>query len=115
MVEEDNSSLAESIVQYAERATTATGKVRKFEIMFSALEMGSPPQTVYFMQQMAYNAQALMVPLTNITVPPPYWQRNQQQQGGGKQDYAGSNGRGYSRRKRNSGKNCGGDHNLQNT
>ena len=41
---DDGSSLAESIVKYAERATQAEGKVNELEIRLAALEMG-PPQT----------------------------------------------------------------------
>ena len=42
-IDDDGSSLAESIVQYAERATQAEGKVNELEIRLAALEMG-PPQ-----------------------------------------------------------------------
>ena len=61
MVEDDASSLAESIVQYAERATTAEGKVSNLESRLAALEMGlpkAPPQTAYYMpHHMAYYGQ----------------------------------------------------------
>ena len=115
LMEEDNSSLAESIVQYAERATSAESKVSELESRLSALEMKGPPQTAYFMPQMAYNAQAQLAPPTSITVPPPYWQQNQNQQGNGKREYSGGDGRGYARRKRNSAGGGSGGRNSGNT
>ena len=44
-IEDDGSSLAESVVQYRERATTAERKVAELESRLAALEMGSqqPP------------------------------------------------------------------------
>ena len=42
-IEDDGSSLAESIVQYAERDTQAEGKVNELEGRLAALEMGPPP------------------------------------------------------------------------
>ena len=44
-IDDDGSSLAESIVQYAERATQAEGKVNKLESRLAALEMVPPPDT----------------------------------------------------------------------
>ena len=38
-IDDDGSSLAESIVQYAERATQAEGKVNELESRLAALEM----------------------------------------------------------------------------
>ena len=114
MVEEETSSLAESIVQYAERATTAESRVSELESRLSALEMSVPQQAAYFMPQMTQNAQAQTAPPTSITVPPPYWQQSQQQ-GGGKRDYASGENRGYTRRKRANGGGRGGGRNSGNT
>ena len=50
-IDDDGSSLSESIVQYAERSTQAKGKVSKLESRLAALEMGPPPthpQTGYY-------------------------------------------------------------------
>ena len=44
-IDDDGSSLEESIVQYAERATQAEGKANKLESRLAALEMGPPPDT----------------------------------------------------------------------
>ena len=41
--DDDGSSLAESIVQYVERATQVEGKVNELESRLAALEMGPPP------------------------------------------------------------------------
>ena len=38
-------SLAERILQYAERATQSEGKVNELESRLAALEMGPPPNT----------------------------------------------------------------------
>ena len=43
-IDDDGSSLAESIVQYAERATQAEGKVNELESRLAALKMGPPPK-----------------------------------------------------------------------
>ena len=56
-VEDDGSSLAQSIVQYAERATTAEAQVSDLEIRLAALEMVNqhpPPHMGYFAPQTAY-------------------------------------------------------------
>ena len=45
VIDDDRLSLAEIIVQYAERATQADGKVNKLESRLAALEMGPPPDT----------------------------------------------------------------------
>ena len=85
-IDEDGSSLAESIVQYAERATQAQGKVNESETRLAALEMGPPPaqsQNGYYAPQMAY----VMMPVghpppTSIQIPPAYQQPQQQSNGG---------------------------------
>ena len=76
LVKEETSSLANSIIQYAERATTVESRVSELESRLLALEISAPPQTAYFMPKMAHNAQTLMAPPTSITIPPPYWQQN---------------------------------------
>ena len=43
-IDDDGSSLAESIVKYAESATQAKGEVNESERRLAALEMGPPPQ-----------------------------------------------------------------------
>ena len=56
-VEDDGSSLAQSIVQYAERATTAEAQVSDLESRLAALEMFNqhlPPQMGHFAPQTAY-------------------------------------------------------------
>ena len=56
-IEDDGSSLAEIIIQNAERATTAEGKVSDLESRLAALEMGSqqpPPQVGYYAPHTAY-------------------------------------------------------------
>ena len=57
MDQEDASSFAGSIVQYAERASAAEGKVSDLESRLAALEMVGPPQSAYGMPQTAYNMQ----------------------------------------------------------
>ena len=44
-IDDNGSSLEESIVQYAERATQAKGKLNKLESRIAALKMGPPPKT----------------------------------------------------------------------
>ena len=114
VVEDDASSLAESIVQYAERATTAESKVSDLESRLAALEMGpppAPPQTAYHMpHHMAYYGQGPPPPPSAIHMPPPHWQSGQEQNNGGKRNntdyqrggqrrrtnnYQGGRGRGY--------------------
>jgi hypothetical protein len=56
--DEDNQSLTESIVKYAERATLAESKVSDLESRLSMLEMGEPPNQLpvnatYFTPQAA--------------------------------------------------------------
>ena len=85
-IDDDRSSLAESILQYAERATQAEGKVNELERRLTALEMGPPPtqpQTGYYAPQMAYG----MIPgghprPTYIQIPPAYQQLQQKSNGG---------------------------------
>ena len=43
-IDDYGSSLSESIVQYAKRATQAEGKVNELESRLVALEMGPPPE-----------------------------------------------------------------------
>ena len=43
VIDDDGYSLAERIVQYAERATQAEVKVNELESRLAALEMGHPP------------------------------------------------------------------------
>ena len=73
MEQEDASSLAGSIVQYAERASAAEGKVSNLESRLAALEMAGPPQSAYFMPQTAYNMQPGQTQMNNV--PPPHWQQ----------------------------------------
>ena len=50
-IEDDGSSLAKTIVQYSERASTSVAQVLDLESRLTALEMGSnkqPPQTGYY-------------------------------------------------------------------
>ena len=89
-VEEDGSLLAQSIVQYAERATTAEAQVSDLESRIAALEMVNqhpPPQMGYFAPQTAYGMMpGAPPPPATINVPPTY--HNTQQQTGGKRNYA---------------------------
>ena len=86
-IEDVGSSLAHSIVQYAERATTAEAQVSDLESRLAALEMENqnpPPHMGYFSPQTAYG----MIPggpppPATINVPPTY--HNTQQQTGGKE------------------------------
>ena len=85
-IDDDESSLAESIVQYAERATQAEWKVNELESRLAALEMGPPPaqsQNGYYAPQMA---DGMMTgghpPPTSIQIPPAYQQPQQQSNGG---------------------------------
>ena len=97
-MEDDGSSLAESIVQYAERATTAESKVSDLEGRLAALELAASAMTApaqqYFAPQTAYNMQpAAQMPPQNVNIPP-NWQT--QQTGGykrGGRGYAGGNQR----------------------
>ena len=113
-IEDDGSSLAESIVQYAERATTTEGKVAKLESRLAALEMGSqqpPPQMGYYAPQTAYVMMPGAHPTpTKINVPPTYHHK-QQQTGGGKRNYNNNNRGGQRRRPNNyrGNRNGGGD------
>ena len=85
-IEDDGSSLAESIVQYVERATTAEGKVSELESRLAALEMGSqqpPTQMGYYAPQTEYGMiPGAPPPPTTINVPPTY--HHQQPQTGGR-------------------------------
>ena len=75
-IEDDGSSLAESIVQYVERETTAERKVTDLESCLAALEMVSqqpPPQMGYYAPQTAYGViPGAPPPPTTINVPPAY-------------------------------------------
>ena len=44
-IDDDGSSLSESIAHYAERDTQAEGKVNELESRLAELEMGTPPNT----------------------------------------------------------------------
>ena len=85
-IDDDGSSLAESIVQYEERATQAEGKVNKLESRLAALEMGTPQtqtQTGYYAPKMAYGMMPGGQPPSNsVQIPPAY----QQQNNGGKRN-----------------------------
>ena len=66
-VEDNGSPLAQSILLYAERATTAEAQVSDLESRLASLEMGSqhpPPQMGYYAPQTAYG----MIP---VAPPPP--------------------------------------------
>ena len=99
-IEDDDSSLAESIVQYAERATTAEEKVAELESRLADLEMGSqqpPPQMGYYAPHTAYGMMpGAPPPPTTINVPPTY--HHQQQQTGGLKLNYNDNNRGGQRR-----------------
>ena len=103
-IDDDGSSLAESIVQYAERATTAEGKVAELESHLAALEMGSqqpPPQIGYYAPHTAYSMMpGAPPPLTTINVPPTY-HHQQPQTWGGKRNYNDNNRGGQRRRPNN--------------
>ena len=85
-IDDERSSSAESIVQCAERATQAEGKVNELEIRLAALEMGTPPtqpQTGYYSPQMAYGMMpGGHPPCTPVQIPPAYQQPQQQSNGG---------------------------------
>ena len=49
-IDDYGQSLAESIVQYTERATQSEGKVNKLESRLAALEMGPPLKKIYRIQ-----------------------------------------------------------------
>ena len=82
---DDNTSITESIVKYAERATMAESKVSNLEQRLAQLEVnsqmgGPPPNTAYYAPEAAYftpqQQQPNQIPPT-ITLPP-----TQQQLGG---------------------------------
>ena len=102
-VEDDGSSLAQSIVQYVERATTAEAQVLDLENRLVALEMVNqhpPPHMGYFAPQTAYGmTPGGPPPPETINLPPTY--HNTQQQTGGKRNYA-DNDQGGQRRRPNS-------------
>ena len=89
-VEDDGSSLSQSIVQYAERATTAEAQVSDLESRLAALEMVNqhpPPQMGYFAPQTSYGMMpGALPPPATINVPPTY--HNTQQHTVGKRNYA---------------------------
>ena len=106
-------ALAQSIVQYAERATTAEAQVLDLESRLEALEMANqtpPPHMGYFAPQTAYGMMPVgPPPPATINVPPTY--HNTHQQTGGKRNYA-DNDRSGQRRRPNSyrgNRNGGGD------
>ena len=75
-IDDNVSSLAESIVHYEDRATQAEVKVNELESRLAALEMGPPPtqtQTGYYAPQMAY---VMMLgghpPPTSVHITPAY-------------------------------------------
>ena len=84
-IDDDGSSLVERIVQYAERATQAEGKVNKLEIRLAALEMGPPQaqsQNGYYAPQMAYEMMpGRHPPPTSIQIQPAYQQTQQNSNG----------------------------------
>ena len=103
-IENDGSSLAESIVQYAERSTTAEGKVAELESRLAALEMGSqqpPPQMGYYAPQTAYGMMPGASPPPTIINVPPAYHHQQPQTGGGKRNYNDNNRGGQRRRPNN--------------
>ena len=80
-VEDDGSLLAQSIVQYAERSTTAEAQVSDLESRLTAIEMGNqhpPPQMGYFPPQTAYGMMpGAPPPPTTLNVPPTYHNSHQ--------------------------------------
>ena len=80
VIDDDGSSLAESIVQYSERDTQAEGKVNKLESRLEALEMGPPQtqsQTGYYAPQMPYGMiPGGQPPPTSVHIQPTYHQQN---------------------------------------
>ena len=70
---DDGSSLAETIVKYAKRATQAEGKVNELESRLAGLEIGPPPtqtQKGYYAPQMAYGMMPCVhPPPTSIQIP----------------------------------------------
>ena len=101
VIDDNRSSIAESIVQYAERDTQVEGKVKEFENRLAALEIGPPStqtQTGYYAPQMAYG----MMPgghtsPTSVQIPPAY----QQEINGGKRNNNENNHGGQRRRPNN--------------
>ena len=79
-IDDNGSSLAESIVQYAKKATQSEGKVNELESSMTALEMGTPQtqtQTGYYAPQMAYVMMpGGQPPPTSVHIPPAYQQQN---------------------------------------
>ena len=101
-VEDDAGLLAESIVQYAERASMAEGKVSDLEGRLAALEMVASttqtPVSMYHAPHAAYNAVPQTMsqpPPMNVHVPSNAWQ---QQQGGNTRRYGGQANGGQRRR-----------------
>ena len=98
--EDDTTSLTESIVKYAERATAAESKISEIESRFAAFEMGPappvygpppPPQAAYYAPHAAYAApQMPQVPPT-INVPAQRaWQNAGQQEFNNMRDRGGN-------------------------
>ena len=76
VIDDDGYSLADSIVQYAERATQAEGKVNELESRLAVLEMG-PPLTQTYMGYYAPQMEYIMMPggqppPTSVQIPPSY-------------------------------------------
>ena len=86
MIENDGSSLEESIVKYAKRAKHAEGKVSELESRLVELEMGplpTQPQSGYYAPQMAYGVMpGGPPPPTSIQITSAYQQPQQQSNGG---------------------------------
>ena len=111
--DDDTTSLTESIVQYAERATAAESKVSDLESRIAAIELGAsqptygpppPPQTAYYLPHAAYAApqQPHVPPTVNI---PPQWNQAVEQEFSFLRDRGGNainTGRGKKRRTDNS-------------
>ena len=95
-IDEDGSSLSESIARYVERATQAEGKVNELESSLAELEMGPTPtqtQTGYYVTQMAYGMMpGGHRPPASIQIPPAYQQP--QHQSNGRKRYNNENNHG---------------------
>ena len=100
-IDDNGSSLSESILQYSERATQAEGKVKDLDSRLAALEMlplQSQTQTGYYAPQMAYGMMpGGQPPPTSVHIPPAY----QQQSNGGKINNNENNRGGQKRRPNN--------------
>ena len=103
-IDDNGSSLEESIVQYAERDKQAEGKVNKLEGRLAAIKMGPPPtqpQNGYHAPQMAYGMMpGGHTPPNSIHISPEY-QKSQQESNGGKLNINDYNHGGQRRRPKN--------------